>query len=524
VIGALTFITAFALSCAGLLGLRHWRRRRTGANMPRKPRGQRLTGRAAADWPRTTRVLPWSVAGLITMVWLTPFDRIQLSISTPVNITLDRVVLPMVAIVWLIAFATGPDAAPRLRITRVHVAIGAFLACAFLSVVLDDRYLDHNAELTLALKKLPLLVSYMSIFVIVASSVRRSEVPAFMTFTLIVAVICGLGVIFEYRFHQNLFDIWSHKLFRGPFQFVTDGHGSALDAQGRRWVQGPAVSGLELVAMLSIALPIPVLGVLKSKARWQKILYGIAIVVLLAAMFATNRKSALLAPAAVFLTLAYFRRRELLSLAPLGLVIIVLVPAIAPGAVHDVVLQFTRPDASHVATVDSRTANYDAIRPELFAHLLFGRGQGTYAPPTDRIVDSEILMRLVETGVLGLATFLLIPLSVILVLRRTASSGDAKWSSPAICGVAAAVCFLVVATLYTVMIAPHGSDAFLYIAGLAVAVLGRETVPPLSPRTVRRHELPKRRARMRLSIGAVSEPAVPAGLRAEVREVRQRLV
>ena len=69
----------------------------------------------------------------------------------------------------------------------------------------------------------------------------------------------------------------------------------------------------------------------------------------------------------------------------------------------------------------SRTANYDAIRPDLWTHLLFGRGYGTYEPPTDRIVDSEILLRLVETGVLGLLAFLLIPLSVILVARKMAS-------------------------------------------------------------------------------------------------------
>ncbi len=39
--------------------------------------------------------------------------------------------------IWLIAFTAGPGAAPRLRFTRVHLALGVFLACAFLSVVLD---------------------------------------------------------------------------------------------------------------------------------------------------------------------------------------------------------------------------------------------------------------------------------------------------------------------------------------------------------------------------------------------------
>ena len=139
------------------------------------------------------------------MVWLTPFDRIQLQASGPVNITLDRIVLPFVFAIWLISFTAGPGAAPRLRLTRVHVAIGVYLACAFLSIVLDAHYLNHVGELMLALKKLPLLVSYMSIFVIVASSVRRNEVPAFMTYTLVLAVIVRLEIIYEYQLHQNLF-------------------------------------------------------------------------------------------------------------------------------------------------------------------------------------------------------------------------------------------------------------------------------------------------------------------------------
>ena len=82
---------------------------------------------------------------------------IQLSVSAPINMTLDRIVIPIVAIIWLIAFTAGPGARPRLRLTRVHVAIIVFLACAFLSTVLDAHYLNHAGELMLSLKKLPLL-------------------------------------------------------------------------------------------------------------------------------------------------------------------------------------------------------------------------------------------------------------------------------------------------------------------------------------------------------------------------------
>jgi hypothetical protein len=432
------------------------------------------------------------------MVWLTPFDKIQLAMSTPIDMTLDRLVLPVIAAVWLIALTAGPGAAPRLRITRVHVALGAYLACAFLSVVLDARYLNQTGELMLPIKKLPLLVSYMSIFVIVASSVRRTEVPAFLTYTLVLAVIVALGIVVEYRFQTNVFTSWTQKLLPPVFKYTANLTGNGLDTLGRRWIAGPTAYGVEAIGMMAMALPIAIVGIIGSPTRRRRILYGLAIAVLLAGIFATQRKSALIVPVAVVATLAYFRRRELLSLAPLGLVIGVAAAAASPGAVHGVVAQFTRSDASQVATTSDRTADYDAVRPDLWTHLLFGRGFGSYNHDTYRILDSEILGRLVETGVLGLAAFLLVAVSVILISRKTISRRDSRWAPAALCGTAAAVAFLVVATLFDVMSVPHGTDVFLYMAGLAVIVSGpgeERDAPPRAPaaRVLREHRAPARR-------------------------------
>jgi hypothetical protein len=472
VIAGLTFVTAFGLSFMLLLLAGRRLRRGEGREAAPAPEPRsRLTGRAAADWPRTSRLLPWSIAGLITMIWLTPFDRLQLSISTPIDLTLDRLVLPVVAAIWLIAFAAGPGAAPRLRITRVHVAICAYLACAFLSVVLEARALNQSGELMLSLKKLPLLVSYLSIFVIVASSVRRTEVPAFLTYTLGLAVVCAVGIIYESRFTTNIFTTWSGILFAGPFELVTDENGPGLDSLGRRWIGGPAAYGVEAVGMMAMAMPIAVVGIIGSRTRGRRLLYGLAIVALLAAMFSTQRKSALIVPVAVVGTMAYFRRRELLSLAPFGLVIAVMVAALSPSAVQGVVAQFTRADASKVATVSDRTADYDAIRPDLWTNIALGRGFGSYNHDSYRILDSEVLSRIVETGVLGLLAFVLIAVSVILVARKTVSQRHPTWAPPPLCGVSAAVCLLVLATLYDVMAFPHGPYVFLYVTGLAVAVV-----------------------------------------------------
>lgn len=495
-IAGLTFITAFALSFVVLLLLLRRRLRGADTEESRPPRRSRLTGRAAADWPHTSRLLPWSIAGLIAMIWLTPFNRLQLGGGgTPINITLDRVVIPIVVLIWLIAFAAGPGAAPRMKLTRVHVAICAYLACAFLSVVLDAHYLNHTGELAISVKKVPLLVSYTSIFVIVASSIRKSEVQAFMTFTLALAVIVGLEAIYEYHTHQNLFlTLLGHF---GPFKLsAADAtNPSLIDSQGRFWLQGPTDYGAELVGILAMALPIAVLRFLRARTLRSRVLYGVPIALLPYAMLATERKTALVAPAVAFMTIAYFRRRQLSSLLPLILVLAVAAIVLSPNTIGHVVSQFTGANATKTATVDARTANYDAVRPDLWTHLLFGRGQGSYAPPADRIVDSDIILPLIETGVLGLLAFLAIPISLIAVARRKASERDTTSATPALVGVSAAATLLCLSTLYSFMSLPHGPDVFMYLAGLAVVAVGPDPEPRGPHRAHHRH--PAREGRRR---------------------------
>jgi O-antigen ligase len=247
----------------------------------------------------------------------------------------------------------------------------------------------------------------------------------------------------------------------------------AVDSLGRRGITGPAQVSLETVSMLAMALPIAVVGVLGAKRRKEQVLYAIAICLLVAAMFATVRKSAMLAPVSVIATLAYFRRRELLSLAPLGVVVAIVVSLLSPGAVHETIAQFVAPDSANVATTRDRVSDYDAIRPDVWTHLLFGRGYGSYDHDTYRVLDSEVLDRLVENGVVGLLAFLMIGVSVVAVARRTIATRAGPYAGLALIGAAAAVCFLVVSTLFDVLAYAHVTYIFLYIAGLTAVVVRR---------------------------------------------------
>ena len=475
-IAALTFLVVFALSIAiCTLGLRLWRGpaalRGTGTDPLRSAAGD-ATIDADDAWPRTTRVLPWMLAFFIAILWLVPFNSIELSLSLPIDLKLDRLVLPVVAAVWLLAMAVGGVAAPRLRLTWIHAAVGTFVLLAFVSVLLNAHELNRTLEFSETEKRLPLLVAYVSLFVIASSVVRPSEVRPFMLYTLLLAVVCAVGMIWEYRFKHNVFYDMSQRFLPGVFSFNgIESSAAGVDEIGRRMIRGPAAIPLEAVAMLAMAVPIAVVEVMRARCWRPRLLYGLAGCLLFAALIATYRKSGLLAPAAGLLTLAYFRRRELLRLAPLAPLLIIAIHVLSPGALGSTTSQLD-PSRLGVNTVGDRAADYDAVRPEVWTHMVFGRGWGSYDHKVYRILDSEILHLSIVMGVLGLLAFLAIGVSVVATARVTIGSRDPTWAPLALAGTAAVVSFIVVSTLFDVLSFPHATYIFLYMAGLVGVVVG----------------------------------------------------
>ena len=93
--------------------------------------------------------------------------------------------------------------------------------------------------------------------------------------------------------------------------------------------------------MLWMALPIALMGMLDSTQRRTTMLYGVAWAMMLAAALSTDRKTSLLAPLAVAVVFAYYRRVELMKLAPLGVGLAFAVQFLAPGAITSVLLQLS---------------------------------------------------------------------------------------------------------------------------------------------------------------------------------------
>ncbi len=453
---------------------------------------------AEDDWPRTTRLLPWSIAGFLAMVMLLPFDSIKLPIAIPMDGKLDRPVLVLLGTLWLGALlAVKGRGRPRIAITRIHVAALMFFALACLGAVLNAPALVNLDEFTLVLKKLVLLASYIALFAIVASVVRPAEAPRFVALMIGLAVVAAFGTVIEYRLGFNAFYQWSAALLPGSVGVPETLN--TLDSIGRTSIYGPAGHPVELATMVGMVVPFAVVGLLESPERRKRIAYAIAIGVIFAGALATQRKTSVVAPAAGLLVLLAYRPRLVVRrLIPVGLVLGLLVGLASPGAIQSIFGQLSPSKFGNVRSTQDRTADYDGVAPDVTRHVLLGRGYESYDHTKYRILDNAYLGLLIGVGLVGLLAYLAILATTMSAAHRTIRSGDPPLSGTALAASASVAVVAVATLLFDVLSRPHVAYLFFFIAGLIAAMRapGMRAAQAPRPEVMLRPAEPRERERM----------------------------
>lgn len=436
---------------------------------------------AGGDWPRTTRVLPWALSGFLAMLWLVPFDSVALPITLPVDSRLDRFAVIILVGTWIIAALGARELGPRPLRGRVGIAILAFLIVATVSVVANSVMLDRVGEFNLAVKKLSLLSSFAVFFVVVATTVRRGEVGPFVTLTLALAGITAIGTMIEYRTGTNYFFDAARTLIPGAE--VVD---PPVDPEfGRTVTTGPAGHGLATATILAMALPLAWVRLSQAPDRRRQLIYFLLVAVLCAGALSTLRKTAFIAPVVALALVTVYRPREMVKLLPLGLVVVLAIQVLVPGSISSIRYEFAGGKSS--GSTEGRTADYDAVTPDLVARPLLGRGYGTYDPKAfvhegslevHRILDNQYLTLLIEVGLIGTLIFLCIPLTGIASLHRQARARD-----PVRAGVAASIigaigAFVVSNALFDALAFAQVPYLLFFVLGLSVAARDREPTSP----------------------------------------------
>ena len=179
------------------------------------------------------------------------------------------------------------------------------------------------------------------------------------------------------------------------------------------------------------------------------------------------------------MALFVLRPRQLLRLAPFGIVALALGLAVAPG-IFSTVRELGH--ANDQASTEGRTSDYPAVVPDLLSHPILGRGFGTLdssRADTYRIFDNEYLGEVFQVGALGLIAYLAMIVTPLFVARGMLRTDDPMRGPPALAAAAACLAFGVASALYDILTFPQAPYLFLFMAAMCTCAASLEV--PVRP-------------------------------------------
>lgn len=445
-------------------------------------------------WPRTRRPLPWLFAALLVMIFLVPFDAMQLKVAMPVSSDFDRFLVIAIVVVWGVGTALGkPQSVERLRPPGWAIGMIAFLLVAVASIAFNVERITNLGEWDDAQKHLAVLFSLAAVFAIVTLNLRAAELRPFSVLIVILAVITATGTIYEKKTGFNVF----YETSSAVFSPIADVAPSPTDINPdpsttpRPTITGPTRHALSVTSILGMALPFAVVLAAMTPVRRRRVLWSLAACVIIAGALITQRKSGAVVPAMALLVLFVLRPRQLLRLAPYGVVALAVALVVTPGIFSTVrELGQTKEQDS----TEGRTSDYPAVVPDVLTRPMFGRGFGTLDSErvdTYRIFDNEYLGQLFQVGALGLLAFIAMIVTPLFVARSVLRSDDPVRGPPALAAGAACLAFGVACSLYDILTFPQAPYLFLFMAAMCTCAASIEVpagwtarVPPVMRRAV----------------------------------------
>jgi hypothetical protein len=429
-------------------------------------------------FPHTRRPLPWCLAAFLAMLFLIPVDSTELKIHLPVGSQIDRFAIVGLVLAW---FCFGGDQRAFLRTRRSKLYAGAacvFLALAVASLLLDAGRIINIGDFDLAEKRFGLLGSFLILSWFTLTALRYEDVRGFATYLIGLATVMAIGMLVERHTGYNVFYNWSAVLLK-PIASVAPSptviH-PAFGSDGRVTVVGPTLHGLAATTMLVVVMPFALVRVFEATSRRMWWLNALAFTLMLVAAAATDRKTALIVPVAVVIYLACYRPRQVMRLAPIGIVVLLGVVHLAsPGALGTILTPTAGLGSS---STEHREGDFTDVAPDVLAHPVLGRGFGTLDPEQSdqfRINDDEYIDEIWEVGVIGLLAYLGMILAPVVSARRAIRGRDPDIASLALAASAGCIAYLVVNALFDAMSFPQAPYMFFMVAALTtIAAAGPE--------------------------------------------------
>ncbi len=450
-------------------------------------------------FPHTRRPLPWFLAGFLLMLFLVPIDSTEVRIHLPVGSEIDRFGIAVLVFAWI---WFGGDQRAFLRTPRSKLYVTAacvFLLVAIASLLLDAGRIVNVGEFTLAEKRFALLGSFLILSWFTLTALRFEDVHGFTTYLIGLASITAVGIIVERKTGYNAFYNLSGIVFK-PIATVAPSPTiitPTVQTGGRVFVVGPTLHGLAAATLLVVVSPFAFVRMLHARSRASWWLNAIAFSLMFTGAMATEKKTALFVPLAAIAYIAMHRPRQVMRLAPAGIVALGI--AVHVASPHSLGLILNVNNDLNSNSTGHRIIDFQRLMPDIATHPVLGRGYGTLNPDQPnlfRINDNEYLDELWEVGIVGLLAYIGMVLSPVILARRAIRARDPVVAPLALASSAGCVAFFVVGALFDAFSYPQAPYMFFLVAALTtIAAAGPEgnVAPTLAVK--RRLELWRRPAR-----------------------------
>jgi hypothetical protein len=363
------------------------------------------------------------LTAIVLVVFFIPIKRYSLPSALPFNLEPYRLAIALVALAWVTSLLLDP--ALRLRRSGLERPLGAFLAVALASVLVNAPHLASTGLMPYVVKSLTFFVSFLLVFFITTSVLRtRADVERVLKVMVASGAIVAIAALVEYRTHDNLFNHLSQLVpalhFDDPR--ITAGLDPAyLQRSGQLRTYASAAHPIELSAVLAILVD-PALYLLRRTGRRR---WGLAALLLVVGVLTTLSRTGIIMLLAVGAVHLWLRPRETRRRAVVLVPAVVVVFAAVPHTLGAIYGQFF-PSGGLVAqqsqvggrgqnalVTDGRLADIGPALAEWSHHPLIGEGFGSritasaeanrYHVPLARILDDQWLSSLLEVGALGVA-------------------------------------------------------------------------------------------------------------------------
>lgn len=398
-----------------------------------------------------------ALAVLLAVILFIPIRRYALSGSLPFQLEPYRALLMLVVGAWFLALLADPRV--RIRRSGFDGAMLLLLLAPIASVVVNGE--PARVVQSHVLKSITFFVGFLLVFYLIVSVTRPAKDAAILVKTLVVggAVLAALAVL-EFRTGVNAFDRLASAL---PFLEESPVANDGAIRQGRfrayASAQHPIALGAALVMLLPLALH---LAWTRGKA------WVLPVLLLGVGALATLARTSVVMLAVIGVVLAVLRPRQTLRLLPALIPLVVATHFFIPGTLGTLKQSFV-PDALLAeqrwalaspsefspfwCNSSGRLSDLGPMLDQAMKKPVLGQGYGTRITGSEEganacVLDNQWLGTLLETGIVGVSSWLLLFLFFVVRAGRQARTDSSDQGGLLAAIVASVAAFAVGMALY----------------------------------------------------------------------------